>query len=292
MADALFLFDSRIDDPDNVTVAVSLGTEISTLPIENVQSTDRNLVSRITLPPANVVRIDITLTGNRSLDTLGLVDCNITSGGTYRLRGWTDALRGSSLVFDTGDTPPPIPNPDTYTASVYGSGNYGLGSYGYGSALPDEIDRNVYLEDLGETYSARYFELRIIDANLTFLQLSRIYLSLRKQYGVNVAYNLVYSRESRSRTREAIGGARFRRLLPQRRGMDVSYEFNTDAESDELQLNLQQFGEDIPFIFCAQPFVNDVRTSASSIYGVYQGPTTSPRFLDINSFTFRLSEEL
>lgn len=291
MSDALFLFDSRLDDVDNTTLTVSTGTEVSSMPIENIQDVDRSLPARIT-PSSTVAVIDITLPGARVVDTFALVDCNITTGGTYRLRAWSDAIRGSTLVYDSTAVAAPIPTPADYTASNYGSGDYGLGSYGAGTALPDEIDRSVYIVDLEAEYTARYWELTITDANLSFVQLSRVYLSLRKNYDINISYGWQASPERRSDVLESIGGARYRNLKPQRRRLTVEYTALTDSERDEVLMNLQQFGQSIPFIFCAEPFINDNRTASTAIYGVYDGPSASNPTYNSNRFSFTMSEDL
>ncbi len=288
---ALFLFDSRMDDTDNVTVAVSTGTEVSAMPVSNLRLTDRSLPARVTMS-SNVAVIDITLPGARTVDTLGLVDCNITTAGTYRLRGWSDALRGATLVYDSTAVAAPIPTPSDYTASVYGSGSYGMGSYGAGTTLPDDIDRSVYLVDLGAEYSAQYWELTISDTNLSYAQIARVYLSLRKQYTTNLSYNFVKTADSRTRVREALGGARWRSLKAQRRKLSARYEMQTDTAADEIDLYARQFGQEIPFIFCARPFGNNNRMAASAIYGVFDGPTSSPTDYDMNTFAFSISEEL
>lgn len=281
MANASFYFGSQAD-------AGTVTASSEQIPASNVLDPQRSRVWRSAVGQASF--LDINLPGAGLVDSIVLIDTNLSSSGTIRVQVYPTSARTTASMDFTF-------NPFTYAAAngvpAYGLGAYGLGAYGIpgGAAAAAGGIKNVTVIPLPTSTMDRFFRITFTDATTSFQQLGRLFVGQATMFSSSISYGWTLAQNARSASRESIGGQRFVQPRPQRGQISGQFEFLSESDRNSLAMKLAEYGEDFPFVFSVYPETS-ARGVASSIYGRFAGPSLVNAAFDRNTLNFSVLEEL
>jgi len=240
-SNVLFLWDNAADRG-----TVSASSEVAAMPATNLQGPQRSDVWRSS--GASPQQIDITLDANElsPIGAIALVDCNISPAGTVKAQGWADG-------FGVGDTVSVEIEPWDVMYG-YGVGGYGVGGYGgVADTKTQMLLRPIFFVPLGDWYDYRYWRITLTDTSLTYLQAARVYVGSIWQPSVNMNYGWKLGREPGSRFITSRGGQKYGNPRPGANYLDLSLDWLSDSDRDDLWLQYLALEDHSPFIVCAKP---------------------------------------
>jgi hypothetical protein len=285
MANALLLLDNFAD-----YAIVEASTELGTAPVANLQNTRRSSYWR-SESINDTSDLDFTLlaapdgTGSTHV---ALVDVNLTVNGTIRVRAWSDAVGGASLVIDQTVTPTlftSLPLPSSLYYGTYGPGPYGVVDYG------PVNQRNVTLITLSVPTTALYWRVTLTDTNTSYQQCSRVFIGKGVTLANNMAYGWTAEYLDNSVEKKSIAGQRYSQPRDSQLQITGNYDRLSDAERTTMLINARRFGKTRPIIFSLFPENTD-QGQSTTIYGVLSGLKLSNTDFGKNEMPIIVTEDL
>jgi hypothetical protein len=148
---------------------------------------------------------------------------------------------------------------------IIGSNNSNFSSpvYSFTDDLAGEIPNITH--DLGQSYSARYWKIVIVNQSSGF-SIGRVFVGSRFQSAINISYGASFGYQSATEVTESQGGYEFFYEKPTRRIARVVFDSLTDAESVEVDSIMQSVGLSGEVIFFRDPS-DSVNKQRRNIYG-------------------------
>lgn len=178
---------------DDATLS-SVPAAVASLPVPNLQLTDRGLVARWL---ANAVEIKASLPAARRVGGVVIWRHTLTTAATWRVRLYDGLDYGGTLQFDSGVIP-------AVPAKTLGDLDWGIDPLG---APIDGADYSYMT--LPKDVVVRSLRIDVVDSGASQVQIGRLFAGplIRPEFGFNWDSELSWERETR-RTRTAAGGLR------------------------------------------------------------------------------------
>ena len=287
--DAVFLFDNYVD-----YATVSAQNQVTEMPATNLQDPVRATVWRgLSTYTSNYV--DITLDDVHLVNYFAFVDHNLTSAGSIDIKGWTDAINGSSLDVHFGFNPPVFRSAGA-SNSVYGTGLYGDGPYGEAPLNVVPVGNTLIVKSSPTTQLSKYWRITFTDSSLNYIQCSRIIMSAGFHPStLNPNFGWTAKRTTRSDKEQSLGGQDWFTLRPSRLQLDLLYDEASDSEIADFMNWAQYLDETQPFFFALRPKdytdISSIPSLMTQVYGTLQWNGTGMSF-DRNRLSVTLTESL
>lgn len=197
----LIAYPNRTDES-----TLSGGAWTATLPLSNLQSRLIAKVARSTDAANASTKFDLVLAKKRLIRVLSLVNHNLSSTSTYRIRSFADA-GFTNLIYDSGVA--------AVWPVVYPSGilEWEADNFWSGQLLDeDKIGYNLTLVHVLATATfAQYFRFEFFDSSnpAGYVQIGRLFLASEWQPVVNMNYGASLAYETKTAISEAISGAEY-----------------------------------------------------------------------------------
>lgn len=175
---------------------------------------------------------------------------------------------------------------NNYGGDAYGNGNFGA------SAPASQLDaRNITIYPFGASYADRYWRITFEDANTSYQQLARLYLTTPVEFTYNLSWGWKMSRDDRSAKRESLGGQRFVQERDSRLRISGDFDYLTEAERTAMAIRLFDLGDIDPIIFSVYPEATQ-RGLTTTGYGHLEDTSLSHKNYLNNAFPFTFVEDL
>ena len=281
MSNSVFLFSNQIETAQSLTASSSV------LPVSNLVNPQRTKVWRSS---SNSAYVDFSLDNAVGADHLAIVDLNMTTAGTIRVRAWSDAVNGALLEFDRYYDPVVF----TSTSDVdtnYGEGDYGLGAYGAATPLTSTSRKNVNLLPFGQIVLGAHYRIDFVDVNLSYIQAGLMFLDKARIYNINLSYGWKIRQIDRSVSRESVAGQKY--IQPRDTRLEIQGRFDAlnEMERTDTIVALTQLGNTKSFVFSVFP-ENNNKGLTTTIYGSFSSSDLTNTFQDRNEFNFTVVEDL
>lgn len=283
MSNALFLLDNAVD-----VAQIAASSAVATGPVTNIQNQQRTRIWRSGFGSASYLQI--TLASAVTTSHVAIVDVNLTVAGTIRVRAWTDAIGGATLVADVTLTPGVYTDP-LQPLLPYGQGNFNVGTFGAFSDYAALNTRNVTLFTMPANITARYWQIDFSDSNTSYQQCGRVVMSNALVFTNNLDYSWTGTREERSSFRESLGGQIYSQPRDSRLHLAGSFDYLTDSERTTMLKYMQRFGFRRPLIYSMYPENTD-QGLTTTMYGRFVNASVSGVLLNQNKFPFEIAEAL
>lgn len=280
MSNSLFMFSNQIE-------TATLAASTAVLPVNNLKNSQR---SKIWRSSSSTAWVSATLSEANGADYLALVDLNLSTSGTIRVRAWMDAVDGAVLEFDEYYDPI-VFSVNTEVDVDYGQGDYGLGAYGTNTPIVSSSRKNVQLLPLGQTLLSPYYKVDFVDANVDYVQFGVMFLAKARIFDINLAYDWSIKQIDRSVSKESIAGQRY--IQPRDTRLEIQGRFPalSEAERTDMIVQITEAGNTKSFIYSVFPLNNNVGLT-TTIYGAFSDSNISNQFENRNEFSFTVTEEL
>lgn len=274
---ALFLF----DDIASAGAVVADSEEVA-MPDDNLINLTRSSVWRSTAGTSS--ELEFTLPAGDSFRYIALIDINLTTNGTIQIEGWTDAIDGSTKVYD-----------ETHNLSDghlgWNTGVFGLGTFSQRAdiSLPT---RNVVLFDT-EQYNMgdRYWKLTLTDTDSSYQQCACVVFARDSRPAVNASWDWTFSLDYRSDIKTSLSGVEYSIDREDKRVFNLSWDWLNDLERNKYMQRAYAFKNNKPFVFCLFP--DDISQKPShTIWGRFNSNQISQQFVNINKFNTQIIEVL
>ena len=283
MANSLFLIDDQVR-LGTVTASSQAGT---TMAPGNLQ----------TAPPSEFWRsadgqsssVFVTLADAVGVTHGAAINVNFTTAATIRLRGWSDAMNGSTLVYDQTFYPT-LYIEDERSGLDLGEGDFGEGSFGSAARAEDNIS-NITLMPLGATFYDRYWRYDFEDLEGDFQQVGRIVMAPGLEFENNLSYGWDGEYDDLTVEQESPGGQMYREERPRRLILRGSFDLLTEAERTRMFMRLRNLGTSVPFIYSVFPEPTN-RGMTSTVYGTFTQSVLGNPGPRANSLKFSVRQEL
>lgn len=269
MTNATVLFDNYVDRA--TTIAATTTYDAVSTPSSNIRDVTRSAVWRSTNSSA-AVDVDITLNSYETLATthIAVVDAKYASlipsipstRGSIRVRAWTDALGGATLVYDQYIYP---------WDEIDALGVAGFDQQNSASTTifrPRMLWPNlVNVVAIGSTITARFWRFTF-GGNADQHQCSRIYLSKGYIFPVNFKQGSQRSFQQYTRSVKNLSGSDYfnsNAIRPQQQR--VTFTKLTNTQRDTLLLNLRTQASSAPFVYQLRPDAGGAQKTMSAGYG-------------------------
>lgn len=278
---SLFLFGSQSDNTDSLTASSE------TLPVENIQNTQRSKPWRSGAGTES--NIELQLANPLGIDHIAFIDLNLTTAGTIRIQAWDDAIDSSPATVDV--TISPTLYSFAEEAAAFGDGDFGAGVFGLNTPLEQLLGNNITIYPLSSSVFSAYWKFTFDDENTAYQQLGRLVMASAQTFthNLSVGYNL--TRIDRSASKESLGGQRFVQRRPSRLSIGGRFPFLTDSERAQMLINYQNVVSDQPFVYSIYPS-NDIKGLTTTLYGRFENANFSEVFSGATNMEFRVIEEL
>ncbi len=281
MSNSIFLFDNQIQ-------ASTVVASSAVIPADNVKNPQRRKFWRSDYGTTS--DLQITLDAVQGITHFAFVDVNLTTGGTIRIQAWDDAMDGSVNTLDQTFSPSLYVSSGA-TATAYGFGNYGIGTYGTNQAVGQINTKNITLIALDDVLMSRYIKITFTDTNVSYQQVSNIFLGQGFTFQRNLSYGWSATRVERNSKRESIGGQTFVQPRDSRLKIQGSFNGVYENERTEILIRMQILGNRVPFIFSVFPETSN-QGLTTTVYGVFDQNTVTQNMQNQNTFNFSVTEEL
>lgn len=283
MANLLLSFDNFADSGTLTDSGVSGGEWLAGLPLSNLQDP---LLSKVARTDSNLsVDFDLDIGSRKTLTFVALLNHNMTTNGTWRVR---------------------IGNDDTFASTLYDSGtidiwtqNETLGSSPWGAfpfnGISNVDDGNFGFILLDTAVYARYIRIDLNDSGNSagYIQAGRLIVDAPFRPAVNPVYGLSLGYVNPSTKRRSRGGQPWVDRLPQYRQMTIPFAAirETQAYGSLYELDRQAgISGDVFVMLDPDDITNRHR---QSFYGTVREPTSiSHDAPDSYSKSFVIEESL
>lgn len=280
---ALFLLTNQVD-----SAQLAASSQVASAPVENLQDSQRSKVWRSGF--GTVSHVDLSFPIALSVTHAALVDVNLTATGSIHVEAWDDALGGSVKTVDLTVAPALFVDPSLPT-SLYGSGNYGIGPFGAIDGYGAINARNITIVPLVTSVTSKYWRFTFSDANTSYQQCGRIFVSGAQTFTYNLSYGWSLAFDDLSAYRLSLGGQRFSQPRPLRQRLKCDFQYLTDDERTQTIIFVRQFSGYRPFIFSVYPEITN-RGLTTTLYGRFDGPQFAHTNVAISDYQLTITEEL
>ena len=282
MPNSIFLFDN-LADAATLTASSTAG---STMAVANLQDPQRSKFWRSGAGTASYV--DMTLAAVRGTTHLALVDLNLSTVGTIRVRAWTDAINGSTNVLDT-TVSPTLYIEDERTPAAWGAGLYGAGPYGIGAITQDQA-RNITLVPFGSTINAAYWRINFADSAGSYQQCGRLFVARAVEFEQNLSHGWDAEAIDETVQRYSLGKQRYYNAIDRRLRLRGNFDWLTEDERTRMTKRLINWGQHRPLIYSIFPEGTN-RGLVSTVYGrLASGAIGNPQYGQ-NTLAFSVEED-
>jgi len=201
MANAIIAYQNRIDE----STFGSYGSWEASLPLTNLKNRTLSKVARSTNDSNSSTRLRFSLTKDRIVGTIAVINHNLSITATWRYRVYSDSGY-TTLAYDSGvlDVWPSMP-----------VGYYEWEDDGFWFMKPPEEDRELLTATAihvpTSTVVNQYYQIEFFDDSNPdgYVQLGRIFIGKKYQPTVNMSLGASVGLEARTLIDEAISGAEY-----------------------------------------------------------------------------------
>lgn len=280
MSNSIFMFSNQLEN-------ATLNASSAVFPVSNIVNAQRTKIWRSS---NNAPWVTFSLADAFGADHLAIVDLNMSTAGTIRVRAWLDAVNGTQLEFDQYYDPN-VFSVNTEVDVDYGLGDYSLGNFGTNSPIAATTRKNVQILPFGVTLLSPFYRVDFSDANLAYVQAGVMFLSKARVFDVNLAYDWNIKQIDRSVSKESIAGQKYIQPRDTRLQIQGRFPALNESERTDMIVQITEVGNTKPFVFSVFPLNNNVGLS-TTIYGSFSDSSITNKFENRNDFSFTVTEDL
>ena len=255
MANVIIAYQNRIDE----ATFASYGSWEASLPLTNLKNRTLSKVARSTDDANASTKLRFSLTKDRIVGTVAVINHNLSTTATWRYRVYSDSGY-TTLAYDSGtlDVWPTMP-----------VGFFEWEDDGFWFMKTPEEDRELFTATTihvpTSTITAQYYQVEFFDDSNPdgYVQLGRIFVGKKYQPTVNMSLGASVSYEARTIIDEAISGAEYFDRRPSFRVARFELEL-LDSSDGYLNMDLEKISDidsEVVFIYDADDAVGIGRKS-------------------------------